>query len=103
MRLDLLRESPSYRHRAVLSGGSPDFDRRAQILHEGNLDLPSCFIDFDEMAEMVLRRGLKEEFDLEPVELRHFSSAPNLYEYRRLCYHTLNLFFEGPMSEEPKH
>lgn len=66
---------------------------RAKEPAEGKLDLPGGFININETAEDALAREIKEELDIEIEGLKYFCSSPNIYEYKGLNYHILDLFF----------
>ncbi|MEI6056341.1 MAG: NUDIX domain-containing protein [Lentisphaerota bacterium] len=61
--------------------------------YAGMLDLPGGFVDYEENAEEALCREIKEELNLEVVDLKYLLSIPNLYEYEGILYHTLDLAF----------
>lgn len=68
----------------------------------GKLDLPGGFIDPGESAEEALQREIMEGIGLEARNLRYFSSAPNLYEYRGVRYPTCDLIFTGELPHPPR-
>lgn len=60
---------------------------------ESTLDLPGGFVDIGETAEEALQREIMEELGLEVTRMDYFMSAPNIYIYRDVVYHTLDLAF----------
>lgn len=60
----------------------------------GKLDLPGGFIDPLETAEAAVKRELKEELDLEVVELSYLGSAPNEYVFSEFTVFTLDMAFK---------
>lgn len=67
--------------------------KRAKDPHAGLLDLPGGFVDFAETAEDALKREVREELNINIVELDYFTSAPNLYHYRDIDYRILDLLY----------
>ena len=61
---------------------------------EKTLDLPGGFVDIGETAEEALQREIMEELRLEVIRMDYFMSAPNIYNYRDVVYHTLDLAFQ---------
>ncbi|AZQ62158.1 NUDIX domain-containing protein [Flammeovirga pectinis] len=61
---------------------------------KGTLDLPGGFIDINEKAEDALVREIKEELNLEIIELNFFGSFPNTYTFKEIDYYTVDLTFE---------
>lgn len=63
---------------------------------KGKLDLPGGFVDPNERAEETCVREIKEELglDIDINQLKYLNSIPNVYPYKDICYHTLDLFFE---------
>jgi len=76
---------------------SPDqkllFTRRAHDPGKGTLDLPGGFVDYRERAEDALSREIKEELSLEVASFQFVCTMPNLYPYKGVLYHTIDLFF----------
>ena len=60
---------------------------------KGMWDLPGGFIDGGESAEEGLRREVNEELGLDIVSAEYLCSAPNLYEYKGICYSTIDLAY----------
>jgi NAD+ diphosphatase len=67
--------------------------RRAHDPERGKLDIPGGFVDAGEAAEDALRREVREELGLEIEELTYACTQANIYEYRGLTYHTLDVYF----------
>ena len=65
------------------------------------LDLPGGFADFGETGEMTARREILEELGLQAGELEYLCSFPNIYPYRGITYHTLDLIFLAHLDEFP--
>ncbi len=59
----------------------------------GKLDLPGGFVDANETAEEALKREIKEELNLNIIDLDYFSSTPNIYHFKDVAYTTLDLAF----------
>lgn len=59
----------------------------------GLLDLPGGFVEIGETAEEAIKREIKEELNLEIVEMQFYGSFPNQYLFGDIIYHTLDLFF----------
>ena len=66
---------------------------RAFEPNKGMLDLPGGFVDPGENAEETLIREIKEELNLDIVELSYFASFPNEYPFSGLTVSTLDLAF----------
>ncbi len=78
------------------------FTTRNQNPSKGLLDLPGGFVDPYESAEQACVRELYEELNIiiNPKALRLLQTGPNLYPYKGIEYHTLDLFMEY-IIEEP--
>ena len=66
------------------------------------LDLPGGFADNGETGEMTARRELREELGIEVGELAYLCSFPNIYHYRDVTYHTLDMIFLVQLDEKPE-
>lgn len=67
--------------------------RRARAPALGKLALAGGFVDNDESVETGLRREVREEVGLELERLEFLLSHPNVYPYRGVLYHTIDLIF----------
>ncbi|PIE50486.1 MAG: NUDIX hydrolase [Flavobacteriales bacterium] len=79
------------------------FTRRNQNPQKGKLDLAGGFTDADESAEQTCQREIQEElnFNIDLSQLKYIGSLPNIYRYKNIDYHTLDLFFEYELNEKP--
>ncbi len=77
---------------ATVRAGSPDV---------GMLDLPGGFVDHGETGEQALRRELDEELGLKGFIPVYFGTYPNVYPYKSVTYHTLDLVFAVRLDEQP--
>lgn len=85
----------------VLPDGSILMIVRAKDPGMGKLDLPGGFVDRNESLEDTCRRELQEELGMELGELRYVGSHPNLYHYKGITYHIMDVFFESHLDREP--
>jgi len=78
------------------------FTRRNQNPGFGKLDLAGGFVDFGETAENACKRELQEELGITINEnkLKYICSIPNIYPYKGIIYHTMDLFFEYKVTEK---
>lgn len=77
----------------VESNGRILLTRRAKQPKAGLLDLPGGFADYGETTEATLERELREELNIEVADIRYLTSAPNIYLYKDIPYHVMDLFF----------
>jgi ADP-ribose pyrophosphatase YjhB (NUDIX family) len=60
---------------------------------KGFLDLPGGFAGYNESLETALVREIKEELGCDVSDCRYFGSFPNVYVYRGVTYHTVDIYF----------
>lgn len=79
------------------------FTKREKDPKKGFLDLPGGFTDPKESGEFTCARELKEELNLEISEenFKYLGSFPNIYFYKNIEYHTLDLFFTCDLMTKP--
>lgn len=68
---------------------------------KGKLGLPGGFVDMKESAESALKREVFEEVKISVSEMHYLGSFPNVYLYKCVEYHTLDLFFSLQLKEIP--
>ena len=56
----------------------------------------------NESAESALKREVYEELNIEIPDTRYVGSFPNVYLYKNVEYHTLDLFFSLKLEEKPQ-
>lgn len=66
---------------------------RAHEPAKGTWDLPGGFADPGESAEEVLKREIQEELGVNITTCHYVASAPNIYPYLGVRYHTTDLAF----------
>lgn len=76
--------------------------RRVRDPKKGKLDLAGGFVDPRESAEEACKRELFEELQLtvDISKLRYLTSLPNVYQYKEIDYHTIDLFYEYNVPEK---
>ena len=76
--------------------------RRNQEPKKGKLDLAGGFVDPKESAEETCARELFEEMKMriDITKLKYLASLPNIYEYKKIIYNTLDLFYEYESDEK---
>ena len=86
----------------VTCGDEVLFTRRNQEPAKGKLDLSGGFSEPDESAEHTCARELYEELKREVDEsrLKYFCSFPNIYPYKNIVYHTMDLFYGYEVEEK---
>ena len=67
--------------------------RRRLPPKRGYQDLPGGFAEHGESLETALKREIKEEINIDVVDLRYFASFPNSYLYKKVTYFTTDAFF----------
>jgi ADP-ribose pyrophosphatase YjhB (NUDIX family) len=76
--------------------------RRGKEPSKGKLNIPGGFVDPYESAEEALRREIREEVGFEVSEMIFLASFPNLYRYRGVLYHTVDMFFQCRIANAPE-
>ncbi|MGA2507835.1 MAG: NUDIX domain-containing protein [Chitinispirillaceae bacterium] len=74
-------------------GGKILLIRRAHEPKAGFFDLPGGFVDYKESIDEAIVREVKEECNLDIVDLRYFGSFANTYHYCGVDYFTADTFF----------
>lgn len=76
--------------------------RREREPKRGKLDLAGGFIDPRESAEEACKRELSEELQImvDKSKLHYLASLPNVYQYKEIDYHTIDLFYEYRVDEK---
>ncbi|MDR4506475.1 MAG: NUDIX domain-containing protein [Candidatus Scalindua sp.] len=69
---------------------------------KGMLGLPGGFVDMNESAESALKREIFEEVEIPVTEMHYLGSFPNVYLYKSVEYHTLDLFYSLQLKEIPR-
>jgi NAD+ diphosphatase len=69
---------------------------------KGMLGLPGGFVDTNESAESALKREILEELKIPISEMSYIGSFPNVYLYKCVEYHSLDLFFAIKLKEIPE-
>lgn len=59
----------------------------------GTLDLPGGFVDMYESGEECVLREVKEETNLELIDVSYLFSIPNIYVYSNFEVHTLDMVY----------
>lgn len=73
--------------------------RRVNDPAKDTLDLPGGFVDMYETAENALVREIKEELNLDVLNVKYCMSLPNLYLYSDFEVHTLDMFFKCQVAD----
>lgn len=74
------------------------FEVRGKEPKKGCITLPGGFADPDESAEEACVRECREEAGISVIEeqLTYVATAPNVYPYKDITYHTCDMFFSCP-------
>lgn len=67
--------------------------RRKYAPGKGTMDLPGGFADPGEGIEQSLVREIKEELNLEVIQMKYEGSFPNHYEYESVVYPITDMVF----------
>lgn len=67
---------------------------RANDPAKGTLDLPGGFVDMYETGEEAVVREVKEETNLEVIDIHYLFSIVNIYNYSNFEVHTLDLVYK---------
>jgi ADP-ribose pyrophosphatase YjhB (NUDIX family) len=59
----------------------------------GKYGIPGGFVDYNESIEEALKREIWEELKVQAEITGYIGSFPNRYEYKRVVYHTVDVFF----------
>lgn len=65
---------------------------------KGKFNIPGGFVDPYESMEDALRREVEEEVGISLSEIEFLASFPNIYPYRGVTYHTVDMFFICPIQ-----
>lgn len=74
-------------------GGKVLLIKRAHEPKLGYFDLPGGFVDYKESVDGALVREVREECNLDVIDLRYFGSFGNTYTYCDVDYFTADVFF----------
>ncbi|MCP4712028.1 MAG: NUDIX domain-containing protein [Planctomycetes bacterium] len=100
----------SYFHNVAAAGGvfitiedKLLFVVRANEPARGLLDLPGGFVDPGESGEEAVLREVNEELYLtEDISLTFLGTAPNIYLFDDVTYHTLDLVYKARLNKIPE-
>lgn len=73
---------------------------RSQEPAVGTLDLPGGFVDLLETGEEAVIREVKEETNLEVVDVSYLYSITNIYNYSDFDVHTLDLVYLCKVNDD---
>ena len=76
--------------------------RRNKEPYKHMLDLPGGFMEFDESGEAALRREIKEEINLDVIEMHYRGSLPGEYFYDGIAYQVVNIVFRCSVEDFSK-
>jgi ADP-ribose pyrophosphatase YjhB (NUDIX family) len=60
---------------------------------KGSWDIPGGFADAGETAEQTLCREIQEELGVQVIAHTYFGTAPNIYPYKGVTYHTIDVVY----------
>ena len=78
------------------------FTQRAKVPGKGKLGLPGGFVDCHESLEAALIRETREELGIHVTNWQYLMSAPNVYDYAGVRYHTCDGLFVAHLDEKPE-
>jgi NADH pyrophosphatase NudC (nudix superfamily) len=67
---------------------------------KGKFDFPGGFVDANDTIEKTLEKEIKEELKIKISNFKYLISLPNVYEYKKVIYNTLDLYFEVELTDE---
>ncbi len=99
----ILYLNPSIAAAAIIEyQGKILFIQRANEPEKGKWDVPGGFVDRHETAEQALQREIQEETGLELRSFQYLCSFPNIFPYRGIQYHVVDLFYSVTVDDLSK-